>query len=290
MAKRIDIGRGFAAVINHPNPGPAVFELAQGIIDADGQPSPCALYIPSPGPLIQTIRISAADLAHPEKYQKYFDENPRRCAAIQVGVPRDLKNGSSYGVVLGAGEVVAFGDAFTIKETAATPTQWLKLKHLDWATYQRLGQPGTPNWSGKLITVQQMEGVLKSVQGKAARQMIADQPLKKILADNATSRQAKVLASEMAEMAKVKEARKCKPDALAPAADNDNGEIMSSGEAAVELGITTQTLRRWIDVGRPIVGRKRKRKGELRVKTIGGRYVFEAASVRALAKQLAGWS
>jgi len=178
----------------------------------------------------------------------------------------------------------------TLLETAATPTQWLKLKHLDWATYQRLGQPGTPNWSGKLITVQQMEGVLKSVQGKAARQMIADQPLKKTLADDATSRQAKVLASEMAEMAKVKEARKYKPDALPPAADNDNGEIMSSGEAAVELGITTQTLRRWIDVGRPIVGRKRKRKDELKVKTIGGRYVFEAASVRALAKQLAGWS
>ena len=57
---------------------------------------------------------------------------------------------------------------------------------------------------------------------------------------------------------------------------------------AEALGITTQTLRRWIVVGRPMVGRKRK--GELKVKTIGGRYEFEAASVRALAKQLAGWS
>jgi hypothetical protein len=73
-----------------------------------------------------------------------------------------------------------------------------------------------------------------------------------------------------------------------PFADNDNGEIMSSVEAAEVLGITTQTLRRWIVVGRPMVGRKRK--GELKVKTIGGRYEFEAASVRALAKQLAGWS
>ena len=59
---------------------------------------------------------------------------------------------------------------------------------------------------------------------------------------------------------------------------------------AEALGITTQTLRRWIEYGRPIVGRKRKRRGELRVKTIGGRYIFEAASDRALAKHLNDWS
>ena len=29
MAKRIDIGRGFAAVMNHPEPGPTVFRMAR---------------------------------------------------------------------------------------------------------------------------------------------------------------------------------------------------------------------------------------------------------------------
>jgi len=32
MAKRIDIGRGFAAVMNHPEPGPTIFRMARGIV------------------------------------------------------------------------------------------------------------------------------------------------------------------------------------------------------------------------------------------------------------------
>ena len=47
MAKRIDIGRGFAAVMNHPEPGPVVFRMARGIIRATGKPMPCAFYIPT---------------------------------------------------------------------------------------------------------------------------------------------------------------------------------------------------------------------------------------------------
>ena len=57
------------------------------------------------------------------------------------------------------------------------------------------------------------------------------------------------MVSEMAEMAKVKEARQCTSDATLPVADNDNSEIMSTSEAATELGITTQTLRRWVIEG-----------------------------------------
>jgi len=40
MAKRIDIGRGFAAVMNHPEPGPTVFRMARGILRAEGKPLP----------------------------------------------------------------------------------------------------------------------------------------------------------------------------------------------------------------------------------------------------------
>ncbi|MFP6772522.1 MAG: hypothetical protein VCE74_09310, partial [Alphaproteobacteria bacterium] len=116
MAKRTDIGRGFAAVMNHPEPGPTVFKLAQGIVGADDQYSPCALYVPTAKGGIATIRVTAADLQRPEKFQDWFDQNPRRCAAIQVGVPPDLKNNVNHTVVLGAGEVVTFGDAFTINE------------------------------------------------------------------------------------------------------------------------------------------------------------------------------
>ena len=116
MAKRIDIGRGFAAVMSHPDPGPAVFKLAQGIVGADGVFPPCALHIPTPKEGIAPIRVPAADLQHPEKFQIWFDQNPRRCAAIQVGVPKDMKNRATHCVVLGAGEVVTFGDAFTINE------------------------------------------------------------------------------------------------------------------------------------------------------------------------------
>jgi hypothetical protein len=34
MAKRIDIGRGFAAVMNHPEPGPIVFRMARAEVNS----------------------------------------------------------------------------------------------------------------------------------------------------------------------------------------------------------------------------------------------------------------
>ena len=37
MAKRIDIGRGFAAIMNHPEPGPIVFRMAGDAIVWDTQ-------------------------------------------------------------------------------------------------------------------------------------------------------------------------------------------------------------------------------------------------------------
>jgi len=32
MAKRIEIGRGFAAVMNYPEPGPIVFRMARAVV------------------------------------------------------------------------------------------------------------------------------------------------------------------------------------------------------------------------------------------------------------------
>jgi len=34
MAKRTDIGRGFAAVMNHPEPGPIVFRMARAEVSS----------------------------------------------------------------------------------------------------------------------------------------------------------------------------------------------------------------------------------------------------------------
>jgi len=116
MAKRIDIGRGFAAVMNHPEPGPIVFRMARGIIRAAGKPIPCAFYIPT-AEGIGRIKVAASDLEHPEKFQKLFDANPRRCAAVQVGVSTNLVEGDRNSFLLGAGEIDTFGGAFTISET-----------------------------------------------------------------------------------------------------------------------------------------------------------------------------
>ena len=114
MAKRIDIGRGFAAVMNHPEPGPIVFRMARGIIRAAGKPIPCAFYIPT-AEGIGSIEVAASDLKHPKIFQKLFDANPRRCAAVQVGVlPNNLVEGDQDAFLLGAGEADTFGGAFTI--------------------------------------------------------------------------------------------------------------------------------------------------------------------------------
>ena len=133
-----------------------------------------------------------------------------------------------------------------------------------------------------------MEGVLKSLEGKAAKYTVADKSFTGTITNDATTEQPKVMVSEIAEIAKVKEARQCKSDATLPAVNNSNSEINSSAEAAEGPGTTSQTLRQRIEVGRPIAGRERK--DLLKVKTICGRYVFEAASVRALSKKLASWS
>jgi hypothetical protein len=117
MAKRTDIGRGFAAVMNHPEPGPTVFRMARGILREEGKAMPCALYIPTAGG-IGCFKLAASDLEHPEKFQKIFDANPRRCAAVQVGgLPNNLVEGDQDAFLLGAGEVDTFSGAFTIDET-----------------------------------------------------------------------------------------------------------------------------------------------------------------------------
>ena len=80
MAKRIDIGRGFAAVLNHPEPGLIVSLMARGIVKAAGQPMPSALLIQA-AKGIGCVKLAASNLERPEKFQKWFDDNPRRCAA-----------------------------------------------------------------------------------------------------------------------------------------------------------------------------------------------------------------
>ena len=131
MAKRTDIEHGLAAVMNHPEPGPVVFRMARGIIRATGKPMPCAFYIPT-AEGIGRIKVTASDLEHPEKFQKLFDANPRRCAAVQVRVlPNNLVEGDQDAFLLGAGEADTFGGAFTIDQTrtllrqAPTPIAWL---------------------------------------------------------------------------------------------------------------------------------------------------------------------
>ena len=80
MAKQIDIGRGFAAVMNHPEPGPIVSRMARGNFKAAGQPMPSALLIQA-AKGIGCVKLAASNLERPEKFQKRFDDNPRRCAA-----------------------------------------------------------------------------------------------------------------------------------------------------------------------------------------------------------------
>jgi len=80
MAKRIDIGRGFAAVLNHPEPGLIVSLMARGIVKAAGQPMPSALLIQA-AKGIGCVKLAASNLEPPEKFQKWFDDYPRRCAA-----------------------------------------------------------------------------------------------------------------------------------------------------------------------------------------------------------------
>ena len=89
MAKRNDIGRGFVAVLNHPEPGPIVSRMARGIVKAAGQPMPNALLIQA-AKGIGCVKLAASNLERPEKFQKWFDDNPRRCAAaceVITGLP-----------------------------------------------------------------------------------------------------------------------------------------------------------------------------------------------------------
>ena len=147
MAKRTDIGRGFAAVINHPEPGPTVFRMARGILRAEGKPMPCALYIPTAGG-IGCFKLAASDLEHPEKFQKLFDANPRCCAAVQVGgLPNNPVEGDQDAFLLGAGEVDTFGGAFTIDETRALMASGLDPDSLV-AKGIRTKQPLGPQISG----------------------------------------------------------------------------------------------------------------------------------------------
>ena len=80
MAKRIDIGHGFAAVLNHPEPGPIVSRMARGIVKVAAQPIPSALLIQA-AKGIGCVKLAASNLERPEKIQKWLDDNPRRCAA-----------------------------------------------------------------------------------------------------------------------------------------------------------------------------------------------------------------
>ena len=104
MAKQIDIGRGFAAVMNHPEPESIVSRMARGIVKAAAQPIPSALLIQAAKGIV-CVKLAASNLERPEKFQKWFGDNPRRCAAVQVGLlPNNLVDGDQDAFLLEAGE------------------------------------------------------------------------------------------------------------------------------------------------------------------------------------------
>ena len=90
-------------------------------------------------------------------------------------------------------------------------------------------------------------------------------------------------------MAEIKAARQPQQKSL-PLPENDNDKLLSSVEAARIIGVTVQTLRKWVYEGRPVVGLRRKKRKELNVKKISGHLKFQAASVNALAKKISAFT
>ena len=102
-----------------------------------------------------------------------------------------------------------------------------------------------------------------------------------LAANDAAATVAKIMVTETAELAAMKAARHDKPKAA-----NDDEVLLTTSETAEVLEVSAHTVRKWTIEGRPIIGRRRKKKDELKAKQVGGHLRFEAASVHALANKL----
>ena len=147
----------------------------------------------------------------------------------------------------------------------------------------------------KLITNLMVEGVLMAEQGKFDKYGSVEPPATVEAANSndgvtfKTSELAKVWKAGALGVAEAKASRRPEQKSL-PLAENDNDKLLSTIEAAKILGVTVQTLRKWVCGGRPVVGLRRKKHNELRLKKIRGHLKFEAASVHALAKKISAFT
>jgi hypothetical protein len=103
-----------------------------------------------------------------------------------------------------------------------------------------------------------------------------------VAANDAAATVAKIIVIETAGLAAVKAARHDEPKA----ANDDDEVLLTTSETAEVLEVSAHTVRKWTIEGRPIIGRRRKKKDELKAKQVGGHLRFEAASVHALANKL----
>ena len=84
---------------------------------------------------------------------------------------------------------------------------------------------------------------------------------------------AKIYTGGALGVAEIKAARQPQQKSL-PLPKNDNDKLLSSVEAARIIGVTVQTLRKWVCEDRPVVGLRRKKRKELNVKKISGHLKF----------------
>ena len=165
---------------------------------------------------------------------------------------------------------------------AATPKQWGRLRDTNWAMHNRLGQPGS-NWNGKLISQPMMTCLLVAETGRfdkfSDEEAMDETP---VAANDAAATVAKIMVTETAGLAAVKAARHDEPKA----ANDDDEVLLTTSETAEVLEVSAHTVRKWTIEGRPIIGRRRKKKDALKAKQVGGHLRFEAASVHALANKL----
>ena len=168
-----------------------------------------------------------------------------------------------------------------------TPKQLGRLETISRSVYHSLKKGMGACYRPLLITQLMAEGILVAEQARTDKYGPVEKPSPVIAANSngSVTSLANVYTAGALGVAAARALRRPeqKPP---PPAQNDNSYLLSTDEAAVVIGITPQTLRRWVVEGRSIVGRRRKLKGELKVRQIGGHLKFEPASVTNLANKL----
>ncbi len=161
-----------------------------------------------------------------------------------------------------------------------TPKQLGRLEIISRSVYHSLKKGMGAFCRPLLITQLMAEGILVAEQARADKYGPVEKP-SPVTAANSNGSVTSLAIVYTAGALGVAAAR-----ALRRPAQNDNSYLLSTDEAAVVIGTTPQTLRNWVVEGRSIVGRRRKLKGELKVRQIGGHLKFEPASVTNLANKL----